>query len=323
MSYHYHWNRMFGREFDYQNRISDPYINLFPDNKTNETKWSAFLETPPTNAFESNYHVIDNSSLNLLEYSSTENNQPTLMEDPFPALSASNGTFVQIPDTFQTDTYNFEYNLKELPSRCLQLANIPSNATEEDLDYICTFFGDVQMKDYSKLSLGVAIIQFFSMESSQLMRLSLIYIRHKMISLIFSPEDYNLKENVSREHPENNGTIVLFHLPKNTSDELLNEIFGKYGKIRQIRHTPYKESQRFIEFYDTRSAAHALEAFNGKLLDKRNQRSKIAIEFSLPGGFKRNIQKFYRSALPTITRNNNYTHSSNTIGNNGNHTIVC
>ncbi|KAK8892369.1 hypothetical protein M9Y10_029595 [Tritrichomonas musculus] len=268
------------------------------------SKWSDFLETPPPNAyFDSDRFIYDSSSCNLLEFTPV-GYAPSQLDRPISILPSSEGTYVKIPDNFQPDSFNFEFNFKELPSRSLQLANIPENATEEDLDYIFSFFGEVEKKNYSRLSDGVATVQFYSMEDSQRMRLSLISIRNRIVTLIFRPEDLNETDPVAaKQHPENNGTIVLFHLPKNTTDEDLKQLFEQYGRIRQIRHTPYKDTQRFIEYYDTRSAAKALEELNGKLLDKRNPRSKVAIEFSLPGVFKKNIQKYYRSYLPTVKRN--------------------
>lgn len=270
------------------------------------SKWSDFLETPPPNQyFDSDRFIFESSSCNLLEFTPI-GCAPTQMEKPFNLFPPSEGTYVKLPENFQPDSFNFEYNFKELPSRSLQLANIPENATEADLDYVFNCFGEVEKKNVSRLSDGVATVQFYSMEDSQKMRLSLISIRNRIITLIFRPEDLNENSDPvkAKQHPENNGTIVLFHLPKNTTDDDLKKLFEQYGRIRQIRHTPYKETQRFIEYYDTRSAAKALEQLNGRLLDKRNPRSKVAIEFSLPGVFKKNIQKYYRSYLPTIKRNN-------------------
>lgn len=269
------------------------------------SKWSDFLETPPPNAyFDSDRFIFDSSSCNLLDFTPI-GVAPSQMEKPINLFPSSEGTYVKIPDNFQPDGFNFEFNFKELPSRSLQLANIPENATEADLDYVFSCFGEVEKKNLTKISEGVATVQFYSMEDSQRMRLSLISIRNRIITLIFRPEDLNETDSATaKQHPENNGTIVLFHLPKNTTDDDLKKLFEQYGRIRQIRHTPYKETQRFIEYYDTRSAAKALEQLNGKPLDKRNPRSKVAIEFSLPGVFKKNIQKYYRSYLPTIKRNN-------------------
>ena len=114
--------------------------------------------------------------------------------------------------------------------------------------------------------------------------------------------NYNFSNTSKR--PKNNGTIVIFHLPKGINENELNDIFSSFGKIRQIRSTPSKTSQKFIEFYDTRAAEKALKAYNGKpLIQKSNKR--VSIEYSFPGGFKKNIQKYYKTTLPTIVRNKN------------------
>lgn len=52
------------------------------------------------------------------------------------------------------------------------------------------------------------------------------------------------------------------------------------GTIKELRETPGKKNQRFVEFYDVRDAAKALKELNGKEINGR----QIVIEFSRPGG---------------------------------------
>ncbi|OHS94073.1 hypothetical protein TRFO_39724 [Tritrichomonas foetus] len=291
-------------------------LYIHNENDSDNSNWDAMLETPPLSAYDScqnlNMYYYDNYNFQdsfipypaeSLSYQPTQ--MPTSLFDyntsPKSIIPPSQGTYAICPTEFAVDQIKFEQIYNEIPSRSLQIANIPSNATKDDFNFIFSFFGDVQTADYSQIERGIATVQFYDMESAQKMRLSEIFVRSKRINLIFRPEEI-VKD---AKHPNNNGTIVLFHLPRNTDDKTLTDLFSQFGKIRQVRHTPYKESQRFIEFYDIRGAEKALEQLNGTLLDRRNPRSKIAIEFSLPGGFKKNVQKFYRSALPTIVRNNN------------------
>jgi len=55
------------------------------------------------------------------------------------------------------------------------------------------------------------------------------------------------------------------------------------GPIKELRDTPWKKNQRFVEFFDTRDAAKALKHMNGKQIHGK----PIIIEFSRPGGHTR------------------------------------
>ena len=83
--------------------------------------------------------------------------------------------------------------------------------------------------------------------------------------------------------PVNNGTLVLFHVPSNYSNVDLSNLFEFYGGIRQIRSSPNNPNQRFIEFWDTRSAQFALDdLYRHKFLGQN-----VIIEYSIPGGLRR------------------------------------
>ncbi|KAG2708044.1 hypothetical protein I3843_05G157800 [Carya illinoinensis] len=84
----------------------------------------------------------------------------------------------------------------------------------------------------------------------------------------------------------NQGTIVIFNLDPEVSKSALKEIFEAFGPVKELRETPLKKHQRFVEFYDVRDAAKALREMNGKeILGK-----PVVIEFSRPGG---HCRKFF------------------------------
>lgn len=60
--------------------------------------------------------------------------------------------------------------------------------------------------------------------------------------------------------------------------------------MRELRETPTKKNQKFVEFFDVRDASKALTAMNGKELNGK----AIVIEFSRPGG---HCRKFFQNAL--------------------------
>jgi RNA recognition motif-containing protein len=94
----------------------------------------------------------------------------------------------------------------------------------------------------------------------------------------FFPKDYtSLKE-------QNQGTLVIFNLDPNTSNEDLKSIFGEYGEIKEIRESPNKK-HKFIEFYDVRDAERAMKYLNKSEVKGK----KIKIEPSRPGGPRKNM----------------------------------
>ncbi|XP_030548482.2 protein terminal ear1 [Rhodamnia argentea] len=82
---------------------------------------------------------------------------------------------------------------------------------------------------------------------------------------------------------QNQGTIVVFNLDPEVSAAILRELFDPFGPVKELRETPFKKHQRFVEFYDVRDAAKALAQMNGKEIRGKN----VVIEFSRPGGYNR------------------------------------
>ncbi|KAK4740709.1 hypothetical protein SAY87_024297 [Trapa incisa] len=84
---------------------------------------------------------------------------------------------------------------------------------------------------------------------------------------------------------QNQGSLVLFNLDPNVTADALRHIFEAFGPVMELRDTPYKKHQRFVEFYDVRDAAKALQEMNGKEILGKN----VIIEFSRPGGYSRKL----------------------------------
>lgn len=279
-----------------------------------EANWDQLLETPPgwmlkcddqdkqPEISEEN-DIISEIQPSTFDFLNDENeiiNLKTFDKSKQKMNTFENGTYVIKLSGFVADSVKFEYVYNEIPSRCIMLSNIPPFASKSDLIYVFNCFGTFQSCDISNLSKGVASVMFYSMEDAQMMRVSTIYIcNQKVMKIFYADAQENELKKLS-----NNGTIVLFHVPKEISESELYVIFSKFGKIRQIRSTPMKDYQKFIEFYDIRSAEKALKTYNGKQLSLKSN-SRVSIEFSRPGGYKKNIQKYYKTKLPTIERSKN------------------
>jgi RNA recognition motif-containing protein len=136
----------------------------------------------------------------------------------------------------------------------------------------------------------IIVVQFFDLRHARAMRWSQTFYRGIQLQMIYGP----CEAVTNPRKPPNNGTLVLFHVKADVSDSDLVREFGKYGRIREVRKTPQKQTQRFVEYWDTRDAEAALENVNGKYLFG----TRMVLEFSLPGGYRKRLE----SATPTIER---------------------
>ncbi|KAK0574606.1 hypothetical protein LWI29_026119 [Acer saccharum] len=100
----------------------------------------------------------------------------------------------------------------------------------------------------------------------------------------------------------NQGTIVVFNLDSGVSSSSLKDVFQAFGAVKELRETPLKKHQRFVEFYDIRDAAKALKEMNGKEIYGK----PVVIEFSRPGGFSK---KFFNAHHPTTNTHHHFINS--------------
>lgn len=70
--------------------------------------------------------------------------------------------------------------------------------------------------------------------------------------------------------------------------------------MKELRETPLKKHQRFIEFYDVRDAAKALKEMNGQEIYGKH----VVIEFSRPGGHSK---KFFYANSSSCASSLNYS----------------
>ena len=248
--------------------------------------WTAFLETPPTTFSETFVSPpVGQSALGEVRLQPIEDDTrlPTSMDSVEPVY----------PDMFQTEA-NIE-NTGEVENRVIVVNNLPADFPIEELKKLFERYGDVEFYDLAKFDKSVLTVHYFDIRSAIELRRAQLVIGGRRIIKMFAP----FEEVTNPRKPPNNGTIVIFHLPAEVSNEELSEMFGRDGEIRQIRSSPFKQTQRFIEFHDKRAAEMALTRMNGRYV--RN--SRINIEYSLPGGFRRNPQSQMRApSLPTIER---------------------
>ncbi|XP_039001432.1 protein MEI2-like 1 [Hibiscus syriacus] len=103
-------------------------------------------------------------------------------------------------------------------------------------------------------------------------------------------EDSELKtlfEENACEKDVDQGMLVVFNPDSSVSTDELQQIFGAFGEIKEIRDAPNKHNHKVIEFYDVRAAEAALNALN-----RSNGAGKqVKLEPSRLGGVRRFIQQ--------------------------------
>ena len=277
--------------------------------------WSDFLATPPnfgscSPSFPMN-DLLGDSSLqqpsNYIipsnQYSNIFPNQNQMQSSQQPQINsvinsppvdASHSPDSASPPQQQTSNSNFPsyqepYN--EIENRSLLASGLNPQTTFEEIKQKFDPNNSTKNIELSNLPNGQIIIEYYDLRDAQTYKrfLNGTTLHGAVINVAYAP----LQKIDDPRKPPNNGTIVVFHLPNGMTDHHIESTFGHFGEIRQIRGTPAKPTQRFIEFWDTRSAENALTNLSGRYV----MGSRVSIEFSLPGGFRRNVQRVDQSGM--------------------------
>jgi RNA recognition motif-containing protein len=283
---------------------------MFPkDRKCNEIDWQVnYLDEPESES-------LDKESFSLCRVSSGELWECSLNPvDLCPILR-------EIDD--EKDKSKFVYSstmpqyFDELESRTILVSNIQKQTSETEFKEIVSKFGKIHEVDCENLLMGTASVSYYDLRHAHRLRAEGVRgmkVNERAWMIRFAPPTITnteltaMKKSPKRQlKPSNDGTLVVFQLLPNTSDEALMKVFGEFGDIRQIRKAPSKEKQRFIEFWDLESAEKARDATNHKHFPELG--SRISVEFSLPGGMRKNIGACLQDRVPTIERRSTTTMS--------------
>ncbi|XP_047963223.1 protein terminal ear1-like [Salvia hispanica] len=205
------------------------------------------------------------------------------------------------------------------PSRTLLLSMVPASVSESTVRRELEVFGDVRSVQMERRREGLVTVHFYDVRAAQA---ALVAIQDQHMQQQFrlgrhyeavltnpaAPVMVPLPPQtalglisgrvvwaqfvtpVTAGLPEGNnqGTLVVFNLGPGVSASSLQEIFEEFGPVKELRETPHKRFQRFVEFYDVRDSARAMAALTGKQILGKN----VLIEFSRPGG---HCRKFWKS----------------------------
>ncbi|XP_027337577.1 protein terminal ear1-like [Abrus precatorius] len=185
-------------------------------------------------------------------------------------------------------------HLSTAPTRSLLLTPLPV-ITELALKTQLQHFGDVRALQMDSLRHGFVTVHFYDLRHAET---AFAAIRmHHSPQFHPAPPPHGLVAgrpvwaHYVLSDAQNQGTLVVFNLDPDVSAENLRRVFEPFGPIKELRDTPWKRNQRFVEFFDTRDASKALKHMNGKEIHGKT----VVIEFSRPGGHTR---KFFHSSSP-------------------------
>jgi RNA recognition motif-containing protein len=242
-----------------------------------EIPWSDFIATPPSFASASQPYRTDYFDPTLQDFLISEEQVSTIFEatpapfrapQPMPAFAGPVSEF------------------NEIENRTLLVSNLHPETTEEEIANAFNLFDRIRNIEYGQVvDYCEAKIEYFDLRHAQQVKRTAhnMTLHGSVISVVYAP----LPKIEDPRKPPNNGTIVVFHLPPGLTPQQIESTFGEFGDIRQVRGTAGKPTQKFIEYWDIRAAERALDGLNQRYV----MGSRVSIEFSLPGGFRRNVQR--------------------------------
>eukprot|EP00898_Chlorokybus_atmophyticus_P008854 jgi/Chlat1/8970/Chrsp94S08264 len=190
-------------------------------------------------------------------------------------------------------------------SRSLLLLGVPATTSPEDLRKVVDDFGSIRALQTDQLAQGgVAVVHFHDLRHAQeamkglRTRLEAEWQQLEVhYTVVLGPLDSAERSDHQAASPSdggaggfpsdwhNQGTLVIFNLDAAVGNAELHAAFALHGDVKEVRFTPAKYQHRFVEFYDVRDAAKALQAMDGQQLGGK----KLKIEYSRPGGARRSV----------------------------------
>ncbi|KAF6157534.1 hypothetical protein GIB67_004472 [Kingdonia uniflora] len=199
------------------------------------------------------------------------------------------------------------------PTRTLLLSSVPNESTESTVRNSLQVFGEIRAVDMERLfQESILTVHYYDLRHAQS---ALVQIREQHMqhysnpTVVVSPP--GVIPGLINSSPVwaqfgvpaevNQGTIVLFNLDSGVSATDIKALSEAFGAVKELRETPSKKNQRFVEFFDTRDAARAVTELDGKEINGK----RLLVEFSRPGGHRRRFN--------TINNNPNINHYFNPI----------
>ena len=247
--------------------------------------WADFIKTPPSfNSTPHSQHILLSSS-----YQTTP--PPEILETDISNLFSNlkigdPAAYAGIVPSAASSQIPVDYLYE---NRTLLIENVHPETTEQEIKEMFS----LQEKDSSlyqihmdNISKGIVTVDYYDLRKSYsaIMKLNGKVLHNTIIKVDYAPQ----QADIDPKHPPNNGTIVVFHLPKKVTEDKIVATFSPFGEIRQVRMSPSKnEITAFIEYFDLRAAKKALNTKNGKYV----MGARIKIEYSTPHSVRKKQQQ--------------------------------
>ncbi|GAB2214062.1 hypothetical protein Drorol1_Dr00018396 [Drosera rotundifolia] len=190
----------------------------------------------------------------------------------------------------------------EHSSRTLSVRNINSRVEDAELRTVFEQYGDISSLYTACKHRGLVMVSYYDIRSAEnaMKALQSKLLRDKKLDIHFSiPKDNPSDKDVD-------GTLSVFDLDSSISNNVVCQIFGIYGEIKEIREAPITNTI-FVEFFDVRAAAAALRALNraviaGKRIKLESSRPRVMRSCStakqLPPDMVLDEAEFYKQCVP-------------------------
>nr|GME11488.1 protein terminal ear1 homolog [Ipomoea batatas] len=191
-----------------------------------------------------------------------------------------------------------------IPTRTLLVSMVPSDVSESLVRRELEVFGDVRAVQMERVRDGIVTVHFYDLRHAQAAAAE-IQDQHMQQQFRLRRHFESSAAGVSLPPPlpapapglisgravwaqfiipvtcsipggNNQGTLVLLNLDPAVSAAHLKDIFRAFGAVKELRETPMKRHQRFVEFYDVRDAANALVHMNRKEINGKPNRGRAA-----------------------------------------------
>ncbi|GLI67323.1 hypothetical protein VaNZ11_011510 [Volvox africanus] len=142
------------------------------------------------------------------------------------------------------------------PSRTIFVRHINPAAGDEELLAIFKVFGDVRHIYNISKHRGFVMVTYFDLRHAMRAQVALHGASMSGVPL-------EVHFCAPKGDPTiNQGTVTVFNLDPDTSNDHLVWLFSKFGNVKDIRESPDRSNQKFITYFDTRDALAALRAMN-------------------------------------------------------------
>lgn len=174
----------------------------------------------------------------------------------------------------------------------VMISNLDFSLTEEQLREIFSQFGEIVdvrlVRKYNGRSKGYAYIEYADIRSvNKALKNDRMIVEGRPAFINEFGKRHGLQYSTSRE----NHKLFVSNLTPNVTQEMLRELFQKYGQLIDVRLATRRDGSSkgvaYVEFNDDGQARRALEA-NGMVLDE--QEISVAISNPPPKGSKKDTR---------------------------------